>query len=52
MISVRLYPLPRRTPVIKYVVVWNYFPFHQPNVTAVDSEVRLQPFAVGSGTHI
>jgi hypothetical protein len=40
MLSVRFYPLPHRTPVIKYVVVWNYFPFHEPKVTAVDSEVR------------
>jgi hypothetical protein len=43
MVSVRLYPLPHRAPVIKYVVVWNYFPFHEPKVTAVDSEVRPQP---------
>lgn len=39
MLSVRFHPLPQRAPVIKYVVVWNYFPFSEPNVTAVDSEV-------------
>ena len=39
MLSVRFHPLPHRAPVIKYVVVWNYFPFSEPNVTAVDSEV-------------